>query len=564
MTTLPTDILEEIFLQLHQHDKLECMLPLPTEILGGIFHFLDQDEKLECMLVCHYWYQTIKQLALYHTINIYCSSNLKLLKNKMEKYPNIGSKVERLVLSFSNEKCLVYLKKVLLLLPNIKTLVCSGKEKGKIALEQGIQFPWHSTIEHICEDSRYGIGYQLLSVSVCPLLTTLTIMNGWKNIIPFLINAPALKHLAIHNLELDFDSLEIIHSSLSDLKTLSLTGVDFPISFFPRPITPAISITECTIDLNNVRVTENRIDLLVYIRKKYPNLHKLSYHIDQFIVSDDEVKPLYNMGWIPLFMKFGPQLGTLSLDNNGFGDDLFPTLATFSCSIHHLQVNFITQASLTKLSKSLHSFNCIHTLCLNNTKVDSFRWLNKLQVLKKLKLYYYFHGVHVKMDQIIRFAPPSLTTLSLDNGVLVYHTKNSRMSNVETISLNRVTVPKKMETIINRHFPNLSKLKLKHCDMIGRSLTLPMIQLHHFHLTDNFRLGNNLVLIISEYNHISKQVKYNVQGVDYRRLSEGTCKQFGSYMTYPSLKSYIVNDCSTIVPDFTLHCKSIPNVIFSQ
>jgi hypothetical protein len=70
-------------------------------------------------------------------------------------------------------------------------------------------------------------------------LTTLTVVNRWGTIsIYFLVNAPALKHLSKHNLELEVGGMELIHNSLLYLESLKSTGMDFLKSDLRNGITP--------------------------------------------------------------------------------------------------------------------------------------------------------------------------------------------------------------------------------------------------------------------------------------------------------------------------------------
>lgn len=157
----------------------------------------------------------------------------------MEKSPNLAIKLEHLELFFHYDKYAVYLRKLLPLLSNLRIFVCSSDEYAKIPIEVGTQYPWHSIIEHIFKDTRYGTSYQLLSTSICLSLTTLTVVNRWGIIsIPFLVNTPAFKHLSKHDLELEVGDMELIHNSLLFLESLKLTGMDFLKSDLRNGITP--------------------------------------------------------------------------------------------------------------------------------------------------------------------------------------------------------------------------------------------------------------------------------------------------------------------------------------
>lgn len=80
--------------------SIHFMTRIPTEILKEIFIHLHQYDKLKCMLVCRHWKNTVEHSSLYHTLYINSSAYLKALSKKLENLLQVVRQTKQVIIHF--------------------------------------------------------------------------------------------------------------------------------------------------------------------------------------------------------------------------------------------------------------------------------------------------------------------------------------------------------------------------------------------------------------------------------------------------------------------------------
>ncbi|KAI8882230.1 hypothetical protein K501DRAFT_273848 [Backusella circina FSU 941] len=486
------------------------------KILREIFLFLHQDDKLECMLVCRHWKEMLEHSALYHTFCIFSQASLDWLTEKIQKYPDISSSIERLVICYQQPD--VNLSTLLPLLPSIKTILCSIGDYNNLIIDQTVQYPWSKYIKRIDDSTVGSIAYHLLSSNTCPNLTTLKVADYSRNIIPLLKNAPALTRLSLGFGIIPLKYLEIIHQNTPYLKSLIIQNVSVDGPEINDMIEPATSVTECIFTNVNVGTFKMRIDLLVYILKKYPSLSKFIYNVKESEQTDRNIDKLNECGWNPLFQGLGPQLKTFGTCGGNHSEAPFQELDHFGCRIENMKIWTLPITHLDKLAQS-HQALYIQTLVLTDIRLNDYEWLKDLQLLRKFKIDFlqdvFPHRVCINMSDILENASPTLKSLSLHNLVLEYDVDYTGVSNVETLSFYLAKLPTNIDGFISCNFPSLSTLKLKNCKLFGTSFNLAKLNLFSFRFTEYFQQDSNDLQVFTLNNneqhiHSVKKASYGI------------------------------------------------------
>ncbi|KAI8877009.1 hypothetical protein K501DRAFT_278851 [Backusella circina FSU 941] len=537
------------------------MVALLPEILEEIFLHLHQNDKVECRFVCHQWKEIIDRYALYHTLYINSGEDQDKLVEIIQKQPSIANKVERLIVCISDRESCKNLNTVLLLLPNIKAFYYSGLTSTLSTLENKVDYPWKSSIREIVDLSSDGPSFNILSSSTYSKLTTLRVVFRTEYVLLFK-NVSALTTLDLMRFDGAFSELETLHNSLPHLKLFKIRGGTISDSGFnAKSIKPANSVVKCLFDFYIIRpdTIEAKINLLNYICKKYPNLSALTYTNRQPTTGDNAQK-LNNLGWRPLFNTLGVKLKRLVIIQGGYNNVLLELLDQCNCQINHVKLGYLPFSMLTNIGQSLQT-NYIQTFEYSLIRGDilgDFDWLNKFERLKKLKLSYCNKGIGFNLNDVLDNSPSTLETLSLNWIVCDINLRRINLCTIKTLSLNSVTLPEKMDTFISQCFPKLSKLKLKHCGGLESTWHLKNVNLFEFHFAGYFENGNPMVSIVC--NKEQRWFTYNEKVS--RRLEYMNCKVIYGLPLLLPFKSSIENKISAF-PDFTLICNSVKSVIFT-
>lgn len=500
------------------------MKPLPIEVLREIFLCLHQNDKLECMLVCHYWKEIIEHSILYHTFCIFSPASQKWLTKKIQEKPDIANKIKQLVVC--SEYVKVNLSTLLPFLPSIKALFCSSADFNNLIIDKAVKYPWSKCIKRIDDLAIYSVTYHLLLSNTCPNLTTLNITDYSQNIIPLLKNAPALTRLSLGCGMISLKNLEIIHQNTPHLRSLVVQNLSVENSEIGDKIEPATLVTECVFTNINAGLFKMRIDLLLYIIEKYPSLSKFVFDVtDRGAVDEDMVK-LNENGWLALFQSIGYQLKTFGICDGYYVDDLFKELDKFDCRIEKLKLWTVPSAHLAELAQSQQILH-IQTLVLNDMRYNSFEWLKKLEALTKLKLGYFRNQSSknrvIDLADILENAPQTLKSLSLNNLVLDVDPGYIDASNIEVLSFYMVMLPANIGNYISSHFPNLSTLKLKNCQR-PRVFDLSTLNLFSLRFIEHFQRNSNICVIThNSQETLQYSVKYVSCGMSLTKESKPYC-----------------------------------------
>jgi hypothetical protein len=461
---------------------------LPNEIFALIFALLHQKDKVECMLVCHQWKEIISTGCLFQTLCVYTLDGLKNTITKMKEDPEQTLKIRRLVIDFLTEDEFD-LNPLLPLFPNLESLLLLAPE-GKQEIDEATIYPWHKYITHITECTTTTVAYQLLSRTVCPNLTTLSVAEESigvepKNIIPFLGNAPALEHLEIWPEHLRFSELNFMHSKLPRLKSLHVSTFTLDGSDFTANIEPAINMTECsfikakTPPFNN----ETEIKLIKFISLKYPNLIKLEYshNTKKAEKTANYHDRLSRLGWIPLFKKLGSSLKNVCICGENEPPGLFKMLDDGNCKLDQLRFKHLNPPKVLELSGS-NQVQYLQLLKLDDITIVDFKWLRHLVNLKKLFMHCnQTRKLAVDMNEILQNSP-KLKMLSLEFITLDVDSSDPATFPLEDLSMRCVKFPETFDQFLAKHVPRLQKLKLSCCDLESKTFDLSPLDLLLFEI----------------------------------------------------------------------------------
>ncbi|KAI8881951.1 hypothetical protein K501DRAFT_334335 [Backusella circina FSU 941] len=526
---------------------------LPREVLSEIFLYLRPSDKVECLLVCSHWNQVITSSVLYHTLWLSCIEDVNIFMGKIREHPDIAKRVDKIMLTFDHVTmdghCVIPLLQIL---PNIQTLICSFEEIHNVNVQDGTLFAFHDHIKYILENSCTLVTHQLLSTGVCPKLTTLDI-DDFKNIIPHLKNAPALRHLSLHRSSLCSDNLDTIHKFLPKLNRLRLVGVFLDSLIFDRNLEPAASLTALVLDNVIMNNRPTRIDLLVYISMKYPNMTELICDFFNNGLNSGEIENQRKHGWMPLFKSLGPQLNRLRLSYPM--SHLFETLDEFGCKIRQLEIGSLEYSTLASIVKS-QQLHYIQDLTLKNIKFQSFHWLSQLKVLKSLKVVLrkeIKYPVPIYLNDILDNAPSTLRSLYLGMMALKIDPDYTGVSDIESLTLFYVCLPEGIDIFLSHHFPKLSKLTLENARGFENVLHLPTLNLSYFGYYDICFHDEKNVLVATADNNERRIYSANRSIED--KMTGNQYKTFYCQL-YTSHKSRMADE-SDAKPWFSLYCNSL-------
>ncbi|KAI8881455.1 hypothetical protein K501DRAFT_274615 [Backusella circina FSU 941] len=472
------------------------MILLPSEILHQIFLLFDQQQKVECMLVCRHWAHVITTSSLFHTVRMSSMSGLNKLVDKIQREPEQGTKVHRLVLNLSIKENFD-MSVIPALFPNIRVFYLYQCENRKSLRTMNVQ-PWYKYMETMGEYSGLHLAEQLLASSMCSNLKKLSInVEFWDaEIIPLLVNAPSLTELRMTNVFLTIDDLEVLHMNLPRLQTMIFRYCELNRSRLPTDIQPAPSVMALRMNFSEIFEKATRKTLLQYIGKKYTNLAELTISEDFYHFKREEVDMLYTDGWIPLFQSLGAHLKTLRIDPQGVPSNLFALLDDAGCRIENIQIDEASlRTTLASFKKSRQSKYIQSLVLMDEGKgFGNFDWLEGLSQLRQLKLIC-LHGNIIHLNDLLQNCLTTLESLSIESGKLEFNIMTDQLFHIKELSFCLVDLPKRIDTFLSQHFPKLNTLKLDHCGSYKKSFILPMIKLEHFEVMDTFPPYCNNILV---------------------------------------------------------------------
>jgi Leucine-rich repeat (LRR) protein len=473
-----------------------------TEPFANIFVHLDQHDKVNCMLVCHDWKNITQEFVLYYTLCFYTLPSLKLFTKKIQEQPEIGKKVEKLIIKMENGESPINLTPLFLSLANLESLYFASHHDVVATLEEHIHYPFHNHIKHLYLGSQY-FGRSFMS-SKYPNLKSLVVSH---DAVSQLNNLTALTKLELQNFVATFGKLEEIHGGAPHLESLLITSGEFSDvrKEYKDTIIPATSVTTFVLCIQHMRPDNDRTknNILKYLHRKYPALSSLTF---KFAVPGEVHSHYINAadrdGWIHLLHQLGPQLKRLVMDYDGCMDRPLQTFDKAGCQVEYFRMGYFPVTLFVEMMMPSQQLHFIQTLVLDlipRMKVPGFGWLKKLVVLKKLKL----SGSHsLKFNKILENCPPFLRVLSFRSTSLEWTDRCLEpCRQIETLSLDHTQIQDGFDVFISRCFPRLSKLKLKHCDLLSKRFDLQALDLAYFYFTDRFVNWKNGIIVWTTCDH---------------------------------------------------------------
>ncbi|KAI8885300.1 hypothetical protein K501DRAFT_284374 [Backusella circina FSU 941] len=412
------------------------------------------------MTVCQYWRDVVEHFALYDTLWVSSADSVNTLINII---PKNASKVKRLAISlYTKTNQDIDLNPLLVLLPKLEAIHCTGPSSHTLIPETQVSYPWAQHIEYIKEYSKGSITSRLLQTA-CLNLKTLDIIDFDFAVKSTMINMLALRRLTISYGTYMAMDIEHIHQCCPQLESLTLRGITCGEANRLDEIIPSMTLTECVFDdLMMEDGLETGLSILRYIAKKYKALTKLTFTL----LSDHHLAVMNNTQaeeeWAPLLRNVGPQLEYLCVDNRLFYHDTFDALDRFECQLNGLKINNFS--IIPETISSTQQLLYLEYLCLENFNVSeelTFVWLSELIKLKRFKLVWASIGYRHYSGDILKYAPPTLKSLSLaclEWGDFSF--EPAYINNIERLSIDKCT---KMlhDSIITQCFPKLTTLKLR-------------------------------------------------------------------------------------------------------
>jgi hypothetical protein len=458
------------------------MSTLPIELFQQVFFQLHQQDKVQCMLVCRRWKVLVEQYALFHTIVIRSKHTFKQIFEKIEKDAHIASSVQQLFIGSLDKEADI--NALLVLLTNLKAFYFLPNTRRTCTVESGVMYPWKNSIKKLVDYSMDGPVYDLLSSNTCSSLTILAINVNDKSPEIFK-NMPFLKSLVLHSFDTGFGGLETLHNYLPHLESLKIkSGKLEDAELDAASIQPAVSITECLFGFRNISgySFSEKGNLLKYICKKYPNLSTLVYR-DSGIQLNESLQNYMSFGWTPIINNLGAKLTKLSMDTSELSYDFLNILDQSGCRLTCMQFTIDSLSSLILVGNSQQA-RYTQTLVIKLKKevyLGMFFWLKKFEKLRKLKLIsIVVKSLYFKLDDLLDNAPPLLRTLSIVSFHINFRASCANTYPIERLTLKMARLPYNTDTFLAQHCPKLSNLKLKYCLMDSKKFDLGNLDIVHF------------------------------------------------------------------------------------
>jgi hypothetical protein len=381
------------------------------------------------------------------------------------------------------------------------------------------------------------------------MLTTLIVHDFSDDIVPWLVNAPALRRLKLSPESISFEDINGIHDDVPGLQHLEITYGIITNDGFDDPIEPATSIVECVFLRSDTAVPKN---VLEYSYRKYPNASSLTACLNTDILRTKRFDKETHSGWINLFRFMGKKLKKLCYFNEADDRDLFETLDKHDCHLNYLHLVHFKQASLQKIAQSKQILS-LQTLVLLNVVTESFDWLKQLQVLQKFKLCHRGESTYtISLNDILNNCPPKLISLSLEHVDIADDLEPSTPSNIKHLSFYQIKLPARTDAYISHHFPGLKKLKLRGFSIDQRKFDVSTFDLHVLHITCSHDDYFTKVMISTLKNREQRLYQFKDRGD--AEIDPNLKTLLPQALSYPSHEI-------DVSPDFTLVCHSLGKFI---
>jgi hypothetical protein len=411
-----------------------------------------------------------------------------------------------------------------------------------------------------------------LTSGQCPFLTTLQVDFMFTNrsthhVVQLLKNAPQLLSFKMMNANLTLNDLETIHRDLPFLHSLILFDVHITITELPETIIPAPLMKKLLLYLKYVKA-ESQIQLLHYIRSKYPRLeHFRFWNPTQDIWEHQDRLSFSQHGLMPFLQEISPRLKSLELSSISLEQHFFKHLDLYGCQLQSLYAfTFDRRNILCHLSQS-NQCQYLEKLTLQNILPFSFELLQNMSKLKSLELIYSYQGNHhyrtiysaINFIRLFEMCPDTLESLVIRHANLECYDDITRSYPLKRLVIEGPRLPININQVLSMCFPKLKSLTLLDCVRMGTSLKLPNINLSYLELLPE-RLDHLTTLSVTTWRErrfyvVKKKHFY----VDEIQIDQGRCHPFN----YDAITPVPYELFKKEVPMVAVECASIRTLVIN-
>jgi hypothetical protein len=546
---------------------------LPAEILHEILVLLPLKRKIECMLVCLRWSHIIRSNALLHTI---CQINsMDKFLHMLKEQPSRGSQVKRLMLFDCCNDDLTQ-QKIFELLPNMRFIYIKRllRKKDRDFSREPLQpiTLARNRVECIIDLDTTEMAYYALTSGQCSFLTTLQVDFMFTNrsschVVQLLKNAPQLLSFKMMNADITLNDLETIHGDLPFLHSLILCDVHITITELPETIIPAPLMKKLLLYLKYVKA-ESQIQLLHYIRSKYPRLeHFRFWNPTQDIWEHQDRISFSKHGLMPFLQEIGPQLKSLELSSISLEQHFFKHLDLYDCQLQSFYAfTFDRRNILCHLAQS-NQCQYLEKLTLQNILPFSFELLQNMSKLRSLELIYSYQDNHqyrkiysaINFIRLLEMCPDTLESLVIRHANIECYDNITRSYPLKRLVIEGPRLPINIDQVLSMCFPKLESLTLLDCVRIGTSLKLPNINLSYLELLTE-RLESLITLSVTTWRerqfYVVKRKYFNADEI---QVDHGRCHPLNYDAITPAPDKMFEEE----VPMVTVECASIRALVIN-
>jgi hypothetical protein len=485
-----------IFFLLHSTNTIIMFNDLPLEILLEIFVSLHQQNKVECMTVCHYWKVIIQTHCLFDTLRIENWTQMDMVTKKLEEDPSRRNQVAVLALDFDlgvGFDAGGYIGQF----SNLQYIymIHAREVHFRMMTPSSIQ---SSRIKFIYEQPDNFMTINLLKTTTFPQLTEIDIYGPSSNvcyrtvdIIPLLAQAPCLESLTVPIIKMTLKKFETMHSSLPFLKHLTTELVLGDIANDPLPtnILPANSMETVTIKFF-YRQDNEETKLFQYFRSKYPNLKVFNYASRWFQnAHNHNIQEFCQLGLYPFLQEVAYKLEeyaiNMDIDNSpGLLPNYFGVLDKTDCKI--TEVAFDSFLSAEKLGQFMQSslIKNVKGLGFYNVEFRDFKLLAELPLLTNFILEHKeckaaILRPAIALNELFGYCP-KLDTLKISDYLIKFNLADTQQYSVTSFNLHNCNVPKGFDFFISKCLPHLCFISLNYCTLHLNAFFMPDIRLQFF------------------------------------------------------------------------------------
>ncbi|KAI8879171.1 hypothetical protein K501DRAFT_276807 [Backusella circina FSU 941] len=552
---------------------------MPGEILLEIFLLLHQTDKVECMRVCKKWEYSIREFCLLHTLCISSQRQMKKLIQIFKNEPHKRELVDR-VFVFSRRNVLPFVTPLLSYFPNPREVCLPTLALNEQDAKSETYQRWSSHVKHLTEYYSLKMTTKILGYHVFSRLETLSVYNDGRGydrlpeLVEVLSNAPVLKELRLNHFEFTIDSLEALHAAAPSLESIYCNEATILIMEHEPKIPSAMNIQPAslmksfTFSMRLMYNIEHAAYFFEYVGIKYPNLEELGLTNLYYYTSINQKQEIYSDALTPLCQKLGPQLKKLTTFVPGSIQDMFKWMDDSTCRVKELDIE-MSSYTVDDFKNSKQPVY-IEKLTLRDIICNNFSWLVQCTALTELRLSFNLPNNNnhhprrkMKLDSLLKVCPNTVTTLLLANIEIHYDkTTTIQLPAMRNLYFRRVEFTDGLDQFIAKAFPQLLVLKFHFCNLSYKTLVFPGLCLFRLKIDDIFtkkKMPTETLLVKTTNNNDSrlyKKMRFKVgeasMGVRYTKYDKSI---------YPENK-LMNRDKFDKDPLITFECASVKNIMY--